>query len=183
MKLVLSWFDSKHGANFGLFIYHLFYGVYMYIIYHSSRYGGNTCQYAMNIAEINNNLRRLDFEEITHIDLVEIDRGESYFVEDQESNWITIHKLYTRGVFMAIYRDDNFNEEGITVDDRHEIFSGIMLGSMDFEATEIQEVLGNYGIEHIQAVDIEEEPAPFAARLQNLSDMNAEYWQKVGENK
>lgn len=153
----------------------------MYIVYHSSRYGGNTCQYAMNIAEINNNLRRLNFAEITPIDLVEIDRGENHFdhfAEDEETNWVTIHKLYTRGVFMAIYRDENFNEEGITPDDRHEIFGGIMLGSSDFNAEEMNQMLSNYNVTDIQAVDITEEYPRFCARLDNLREMSKEYHDK-----
>jgi len=150
----------------------------MYIVYHSSRYGGNTCQYAMNITEINNNLRRLNFAEITPIDLVEIDRGENHFAEDEETNWVTIHKLYTRGVFMAIYRDENFNEEGITPDDRAEVFSGIMLGSSDFNAEEMNQMLSNYNVTDIQAVDITEEYPRFCARLDNLREMSKEYHDK-----
>lgn len=150
----------------------------MYIVYVSSHYGQNECRYAMNIQEVNNILKNRDFEEVTEREFAQIENGEHYSEHLENTDWVTIHKLWTRGVFMTIYRSDDFNEQGITPDDRHEVFSGIMLGSSDFEATEINEMLANYNVTHIHAVDITEEPDRFAARLDNLLQENKEYWEK-----
>lgn len=138
------------------------------------------CQHAVSIEKLKKLLVRAKFD-LAFIDfdnLEKLDWGRGVFYRNSESKHVTIFKLSTRNVFMDIYRDEFFNEEDVSVDDRHEVFSGIMLGSSDFEAEEINSVLANYNVTHIQAVDITEPYDAFCARLDNLKDMSSEYHER-----
>jgi hypothetical protein len=58
----------------------------------------------------------------------------------------------TRHEFMAAYRAMPTSEgadlnAGLTADDRHEIFSGIMLGASDFSVGLFNDILADYGVE------------------------------------
>lgn len=58
----------------------------------------------------------------------------------------------TRHEFMAAYRsmptpDGSDLNAALTADDRHEIFSGIMLGASDFSVGLFNDVLADYGVE------------------------------------
>lgn len=153
----------------------------MYIVYISLNSGNHYCIEALNFEEISKIASRYEFY-LSDNDMKEIAELENYkgtfFRDDDKTDWLTVHKISTRNVFMGIYRDEFFNERGISADDRHEIFGGIMFGESDFEATEINEMLADYGVVNIQAVDISEPFDAFCARLDNLREMSEEYHRK-----
>ena len=60
-----------------------------------------------------------------------------------------------RDEFMAFFRDnDKLNT--LSVDDRLEIFSTILQGSSDFTKTMLDDVLGDYGVENLKIVEVED---------------------------
>ncbi|MBK8051749.1 MAG: hypothetical protein IPK35_00360 [Saprospiraceae bacterium] len=58
----------------------------------------------------------------------------------------------TRDDFMAFFRDtDCLNI--LSVDDRIEVFSTILLGSSDFKKSLLDEIFSDYGVEHLEVID------------------------------
>lgn len=150
----------------------------MYIVYCSMNSGQHFCEYAISHDDINKHLENLEFRNIDRDEYFSITYKNPIFISDEKSNWVTINMLPTRDVFMDIYRDEYFNERGVSADDRHEVFGGIMFGNSDFDAEEINVVLADYGVGDIQAVDITEDYPAFCARLDNLREMSKEYHDK-----
>jgi len=140
----------------------------------------NLALHAASIDEVKKLLvkYKFDLEFIDFRHMRELECGKGAYYVNSAGSYVQIYKLNTRDVFMDIYRDENFNEEGITPDDRAEVFSGIMLGSSDFNAEEMNQMLSNYNVTDIQAVDITEEYPRFCARLDNLREMSKEYHDK-----
>lgn len=62
-------------------------------------------------------------------------------------------KLWTREDFMEFFRNDE-TLDLLTPDDRVEIFSQIILGSMDFTKELLENVLGDYGIDIYELLEI-----------------------------
>jgi hypothetical protein len=62
-------------------------------------------------------------------------------------------KLWTREDFMEFFRNDE-TLGLLTPDDRVEIFCQIMLGSMDFTKKLLENVLGDYGIDIYELLEI-----------------------------
>ena len=58
----------------------------------------------------------------------------------------------TRDDFMAFFRDDE-SLITLSVDDRIEVFSQILLGSSDFTKKLLDEILSDYGVENLEIVD------------------------------
>jgi hypothetical protein len=58
----------------------------------------------------------------------------------------------TRDEFMAFFRDDEFLNT-LSVDDRIEVFSNILLGSSDITKKLLDDVLSDYGVYHLEVVD------------------------------
>lgn len=53
---------------------------------------------------------------------------------------------------MAFFRDtDCLNI--LSVDDRIEVFSTILLGSSDFKKSLLDEIFSDYGVEHLEVID------------------------------
>jgi len=53
---------------------------------------------------------------------------------------------------MAFFRDDECLNT-LSVDDRIEVFSQILLGSSDFTKKLLDEILSDYGVENLEIVD------------------------------
>ena len=62
----------------------------------------------------------------------------------------------TREQFMAFFRDDEKLNE-LTPDDRIEIFRTILLGNSDITVELLQEILSDYGVSHLKAIEVEED--------------------------
>jgi len=75
-----------------------------------------------------------------------------------------------RDVFMQIYRSGLLNT--LSVDDRHEVFSGIMLGNSDFTAELLNDVLSNYDVNNLEVRERTEE------ELKEISDYNRDQMEK-----
>ncbi len=58
----------------------------------------------------------------------------------------------TRDEFIAFFRDDECLNT-LSVDDRIEVFAQILLGSSDFTKEFLDDVLSDYGVEHLEVVD------------------------------
>jgi hypothetical protein len=58
----------------------------------------------------------------------------------------------TRDDFMAFFRDEEFLNT-LSVDDRIEVFSQILLGSSDITKKLFDDVLSDYGVYHLEVVD------------------------------
>ena len=58
----------------------------------------------------------------------------------------------TRDDFMAFFRDDECLNT-LSVDDRKEVFSQILIGSSDFTKKLLDDVLSDYGVAHLEVVD------------------------------
>ena len=63
------------------------------------------------------------------------------------------YKKISREDFMNFFRDDEKLNE-LTVDDRVEIFSYILLGSSDFTKKLLDEILSDYCVENLEIVEI-----------------------------
>jgi hypothetical protein len=62
------------------------------------------------------------------------------------------YKKISKEDFMRFFRDtEKLNE--LTPDDRIEIFRTILLGSSDFSKELIDEILVDYGVEHLAVID------------------------------
>jgi hypothetical protein len=58
----------------------------------------------------------------------------------------------TRDDFMAFFRDEE-SLNTLSVADRIEVFSYILLGSSDFTKKLLDDILSDYGVEHLEVVD------------------------------
>jgi hypothetical protein len=58
----------------------------------------------------------------------------------------------SRDEFMAFFRDDD-SLNTLSVDDRIEIFSTILLGSSDFTKKLFDEILSDYGVDWLKVVE------------------------------
>lgn len=140
----------------------------MYIVYLSSRYGSNQCRLALNTEEVNAILRSFDFPEVSNDFPTEIESEGYYYDEDEGTNWVTIHKLWARGVFMGMFRELSDDEIGLTADDRHEIFAGIMFGQSDFTAKVLENVLNDYCVTQCAVVDYTLEHEEFMQQIEEI---------------
>ena len=61
-------------------------------------------------------------------------------------------ELTSRKDFMDFFRDDE-KLNLLSVDDRLEIFSHILLGESDFTKEFLEEVFGNYGVTHLKITE------------------------------
>ena len=60
----------------------------------------------------------------------------------------------TRDEFMTFFRDDECLNE-LTVDDRIEVFSTILLGSSDFKKSLFDEIFSDYSVSHLNVIEID----------------------------
>ncbi|MBP6565770.1 MAG: hypothetical protein KA270_01315 [Saprospiraceae bacterium] len=58
----------------------------------------------------------------------------------------------TRDEFIAFFRDNECLNT-LSVDDRIEVFSTILLGSSDFKKSLLDEIFSDYGVEHLEVID------------------------------
>ena len=65
------------------------------------------------------------------------------------------YKRISRDDFMNFFRDDEKLSE-LTVDDRVEIFSYILLGSSDFTKELLDRVLSDYSVENLQILELKD---------------------------
>ena len=140
----------------------------MYIIYVSSRFGENQCRYAMTPDEVNTILDYFGMPEIEgNLEEVIISEG-YYYYTDEGINWFTVHLISPRRVFMDIFRAEP-DQQGLSNDDRAEVFGGIMLGASDFTADGIQSILNDYDVRHIDVIDYNLEPDDFQVQMDVVS--------------
>ncbi len=59
----------------------------------------------------------------------------------------------TREDFMAFFRDEESLNK-LNVDDRIEVFSTILLGSSDFKKKLFDEIFSDYGINHLEVIEV-----------------------------
>jgi hypothetical protein len=64
-----------------------------------------------------------------------------------------MNALTTREDFMKFYRDDE-KLNLLTVDDRIEIFSQILLGQSDFTLELFEDLFSNYDIAHMKIIEV-----------------------------
>jgi len=64
-----------------------------------------------------------------------------------------ITKEISRDDFMFFFRDNEKLNE-LSVDDRFEIFSTILLGSSDFKKKLFDEIFCDYGIAHLEVIEV-----------------------------
>jgi hypothetical protein len=64
----------------------------------------------------------------------------------------TVNQI-TREDFMTFFRDDE-SLNTLSVDDRIEIFSTILLGSSDFKKKLFDEVFSDYSVNHLEVIEI-----------------------------
>lgn len=62
------------------------------------------------------------------------------------------YKSISRNEFMAFFRDDEKLNE-LTVDDRIEIFSSVLLGSSDFSKELLNNILSDYCVNHLEVIE------------------------------
>ena len=63
------------------------------------------------------------------------------------------YQKITREDFMKFFRDtEKLNE--LTSDDRVEVFRTILLGSFDFSKDLLNEVLGDYSVDNLEVIEI-----------------------------
>lgn len=63
--------------------------------------------------------------------------------------------MITRKQFMEFFRNDECLSS-LTVDDRHEIFAQIMLGSSDFTKELLEQIFNDYGVDRLEIIDWDE---------------------------
>jgi hypothetical protein len=61
-------------------------------------------------------------------------------------------QIVTRKDFMDFFRNDDLLTL-LTIDDRIEIFSGILLGGGDFTKELLDQILSDYGVSHLVVID------------------------------
>ena len=59
----------------------------------------------------------------------------------------------SRDQFMAFFRDDDCLNE-LSVDDRIEVFSTILLGSSDFKKKLFDEIFSDYCVSHFEVIEV-----------------------------
>lgn len=64
----------------------------------------------------------------------------------------TVNQI-SREDFMAFFRDDESLNK-LSVDDRIEVFSTILLGSSDFKKKFFDEIFSDYSISHLEVIQI-----------------------------
>ena len=64
----------------------------------------------------------------------------------------TVNQI-TRENFMTFFRDDE-SLNTLSVEDRIEIFSTILLGSSDFKKKLFDEIFSDYSINHLEVIEI-----------------------------
>jgi hypothetical protein len=65
----------------------------------------------------------------------------------------TLKEMMKREDFMEFYRDDH-NLHRLTLDDRIEIFSTVLLGACDFKKELLDEIFLDYCVTHLMVVEI-----------------------------
>ncbi len=60
----------------------------------------------------------------------------------------------TRNQFMAFFRNDESLIE-LSIDDRIEVFSTILIGSSDFKKPLFDEMFSDYSVNHLEVIEIE----------------------------
>lgn len=63
------------------------------------------------------------------------------------------HNKISREEFMKFFRDDEKLNE-LTVDDRIEVFSTILLGSSDLTKKLLDDILNDYSVDNIEIVEV-----------------------------
>lgn len=63
------------------------------------------------------------------------------------------YKKISREDFMNFFRDDEKLNE-LTVDDRFEIFTQVLIGSSDITKKNLDELLSDYCVENIEIIEI-----------------------------
>jgi hypothetical protein len=63
------------------------------------------------------------------------------------------YQQISREDFMKFFRDDE-KLNGLTVDDRLEIFKTILLGTSDFKKKFFDEIFSDYCVSHLQVVEV-----------------------------
>ena len=64
----------------------------------------------------------------------------------------TANKLMDRNDFMAFFRDDE-KVNLLSVDDRIEIFSTILLGNSDFKLNLFKDIFSDYSVTHLDIIE------------------------------
>jgi hypothetical protein len=64
-------------------------------------------------------------------------------------------KIMSRDDFMDFFRDDDKLNQ-LSVDDRIEVFSTILLGSSDFTKTLLDEIFRDYCVSNLEIIEINE---------------------------
>lgn len=59
----------------------------------------------------------------------------------------------SRDEFMAFFRDDDCLNE-LSIDDRIEVFSTILLGSSDFKKKLFDEIFSDYCVSHLEVIEV-----------------------------
>ena len=65
----------------------------------------------------------------------------------------TKRNLFTRDDFMDFFRD-NEKLSILSVDDRIEVFSTILLGSSDFKKSLFDEIFSDYGVTNLDVIEV-----------------------------
>lgn len=65
-------------------------------------------------------------------------------------------KTITRDDFMSFFRDDDSLNE-LSVEDRIEVFSTILLGSSDFKKKLFDKIFSDYCVSHLDVIEINNE--------------------------
>lgn len=60
----------------------------------------------------------------------------------------------TRNQFMAFFRNDESLNE-LSIDDRIEVFSTILIGSSDFKKPLFDDLFSDYSVSHLEVIEIE----------------------------
>jgi hypothetical protein len=113
---------------------------------------------ALTIAEKEINLKKYSFD--YKIEMNAFLKGlneavgwtEYFLIERSESGEETSVSLATRKDFMEFFRNDDLLTL-LTVDDRIEIFSSILLGDGDFTKELLDQILSDYGVNHLVIID------------------------------
>jgi hypothetical protein len=61
--------------------------------------------------------------------------------------------IITRDEFMAFFRD-NESLNQLSIEDRIEVFSTILLGSSDFKKVLFDEIFSDYSVSHLEIIEI-----------------------------
>lgn len=61
----------------------------------------------------------------------------------------------TRDEFMTFFRDEE-SINALSVDDRMEVFSTILLGNSDFKKKLFDEILSDYSVSHLEVIEVKQ---------------------------